>query len=91
MDARTYRHSVPFLCTIGAQLMRSRVRQKNGNQQSSIFAPRNSGSSARFMRNPEKYDTIGTVKSSSCSHALDMCTASRRAMMRVSSAVGSFA
>ena len=67
------------------------MRQKNSNQQSSIFAPRNSGSSARFMRNPEKYDTIGTVKSSSCSHALDMCTASRRAMMHVSSAVGSFA
>jgi hypothetical protein len=43
------------------------------------------------MRNPEKYDTTGRVKSNTCSHADDMCTANRRAMMRVKSAVGSFA
>ena len=54
MDARTYLHSVPFLCTMGTQLTRSSVMQKNGSQQSSIFAPRNSGSSTLFMRNPLK-------------------------------------
>eukprot|EP00982_Pelagococcus_subviridis_P006994 30394-Pelagococcus_subviridis.AAC.4 len=71
--------------------MRSSVMQKNGSQQSSIFAPRNSGSSVSFIRNPLKYDTIGSVRSLSWFHALDMCTASRRAMILVNSAVGSFA
>ena len=54
MDARTYLHSVPFLCTMGTQLTRSSVMQKNGSQQSSIFAPLNRGSSTLFMRNPLK-------------------------------------
>ena len=54
MDARTYLHSVPFLCTMGTQLTRSSVMQKNGSQQSSILAPLNSGSSTLFMRNPLK-------------------------------------
>jgi hypothetical protein len=54
MDARTYLHSVPFLCTMGTQLTKSSVMQKNGSQQSSILAPLNSGSSTLFMRNPLK-------------------------------------
>ena len=54
MDARTYLHSVPFLCTMGTHDTKSSVMQKNGSQQSSIFAPLNRGSSTLFIRNPEK-------------------------------------
>jgi|AntAceMinimDraft_12_1070368.scaffolds.fasta_scaffold34585_2 hypothetical protein len=57
IEARTYRHRVPLRCTMVTQEIKSRVTQKKGSQQSSIFALRKSGSSALFIRNPEKYET----------------------------------
>jgi hypothetical protein len=59
----------------------TRCFQAMGQLSSTCTAPpRNSGSSALFMPNPEKYDTIGMVRSISWFHVEDMCTASRRAI-----------